>query len=87
MKLFMCRTCKEGFDIECSGGIRCPECDGNVWTRINKLPSKAEPYRQAWAEKYGIMMCDDAVDIKERQLDWEAANMRSDGMEIVLQKE
>ena len=58
MKIYMCRTCHDGFDIECSGGTACPECGSGVWTRINKLPRKAEPYRLKWAEKYQVMICD-----------------------------
>lgn len=66
MNIYICEDCRQGFDIECSGGTFCPECGNRKWKRINKLPRSAEEYRQKWADKYGIMICDDEEDVKQR---------------------
>tara|TARA_R100001244_G_scaffold110322_1_gene81583 strand:+ start:1406 stop:1675 length:270 start_codon:yes stop_codon:yes gene_type:complete len=87
INIYMCRTCHQGFDISISKGIECPECGNRLWTKINKLPSFAEKYREQWAQKYGIMLCDDEDDITARRRDWEAAEMKSDGMTTVSTKE
>tara|TARA_R110002020_G_scaffold3108_15_gene14266 strand:+ start:249 stop:473 length:225 start_codon:yes stop_codon:yes gene_type:complete len=72
MRVFICVDCHDGFDIDVSGGIECPECGGRKWKSITRLPAKAEKYRMIWAEKYDIMICDDKEDAERRQIDWEA---------------
>ena len=78
MRLFICATCHEGYDIEISGGIRCPECGGNKWKGINRLPRSASEYRKELAEKYGIMICDDDEDLKKRKLEWVMEPVKGD---------
>lgn len=70
MKIYMCYDCRQGFDIEISGGIACPECGGKRWKRINKLPSSAEEYRKKWAEEYDVMICDNDHDMTTRKILW-----------------
>ena len=54
MVIFICDSCKVGFDIEVSGGIDCPECGGRRWKAITKLPKKAEPYRLQWMKEFDV---------------------------------
>jgi len=70
MKIFICGTCRQGYDIQISGGINCPECGGKKWDSINKLPSSAGKYREKWAKEFGIMICDDEADIDKRKLSY-----------------
>tara|TARA_R110000824_G_scaffold372146_4_gene562258 strand:- start:733 stop:951 length:219 start_codon:yes stop_codon:yes gene_type:complete len=56
MTIYMCSDCRNGFDIEISGGIRCPECGGKRWQPVNRLPNFATKYREDWAKKYGIVI-------------------------------
>tara|TARA_R110000824_G_scaffold322745_3_gene509733 strand:+ start:4628 stop:4876 length:249 start_codon:yes stop_codon:yes gene_type:complete len=53
MIVYICESCKDGFDIEVSGGIECPECGSGRWKQCNRLPDKAMKYRIQWMEKYG----------------------------------
>lgn len=55
----MCDDCRQGFDIEISGGIRCPECGSKRWNSVNRLPEFANKYRKIWAEKYKIVIIDE----------------------------
>tara|TARA_Y100000310_G_C20612172_1_gene778585 strand:- start:12 stop:296 length:285 start_codon:yes stop_codon:yes gene_type:complete len=69
MIIYICEDCRQGFDIECSGGIACPECGNKKWKQINKLPCFAEEYRKKWADEYGIMICNDEDDIAKRKVE------------------
>ena len=52
MMVLICETCREGFDIEISGGIDCPECGGRKWANIRNLPDKAMKYRLKWMKEF-----------------------------------
>ena len=68
MMAFICETCREGFDIEISGGIDCPECGSRRWASICNLPPKAQKYRDQWAEAYGVYPLNEGEEIPERFL-------------------
>lgn len=65
MMIFICESCHDGFDIECSGGIACPECGGGRWKQIYHLPEKANSYRTAWAKLYGEYPLNEGEEIPE----------------------
>ena len=56
IKLYIWYDCRRGFDIELSGGARCPECGGNKWKAISRLPEFADKYRYEWAKDYGVFV-------------------------------
>jgi DNA-directed RNA polymerase subunit RPC12/RpoP len=54
MMAFICEACREGFDIEISGGIDCPECGNRKWASVRNLPNRAMKYRLKWMKEFDV---------------------------------